>query len=94
MKTKLTTLKEEFEKFRRETEKRIWSLENPERFKFGDKVKVKYSFMDGSCEFEGIYKGVSSVVNNSRHCYVEAANKIFDYDECWLLPVKDGDALS
>jgi len=60
-----TRLRKQFEKFKQETLKRLWILENPPKFKYNDEVYWYNSFRDtstGICKC--IYKSVDSIEQN------------------------------
>jgi hypothetical protein len=64
--------------------KRIWHLENLEKFKFGDSVEVETIYNNSICHTFGIYKGVESIAWNTysfgaeahRLCFVEIGKEI------------------
>jgi len=52
-----TTLRKQFEQFKKDTEQRLWELENPPRHKYGDKVYLVWGEKKDAHLIECICRG-------------------------------------
>lgn len=82
-----TKLRKEFDEFKKETQKELFKLKNPQKFKYGEKVRIFYrNFTDAGT---AIYKGRDKIVEDyfsgiwtfNHRCFIEIDESMSTWDE-------------
>lgn len=96
----MKTLRRKFREFREETLRRLWELENPPRFQYGEVVFIVHSNEIRSWAFRHEYKGVKeikteynkysdTVIFFTRICYIDDGLGISEKEEYYIKRLDD-----